>query len=207
MSVTIIRRGLLPSLLAALILVLMGCNDEFSGDFTVSHRSSLLPNWSIEELTGNADIAVIGTVGQTLDTRFAPINSSENPGVGYSYTTVLLNVEDVVHPGESLASEIAVLLEPSVVSSDASVTALQSRDIPGFEAGERVMVFLEKVHPSLIEDGVVSVPDGFTSDTYFRTLVTARYGKLLPAGNEWRDSRSGEEVRLAAVESGFASSN
>lgn len=49
-----------------------------------------------------------------------------------------------------------------------------------------------------------TVPPGFTADTYFNHLVSARYGKLVPAGAEWKDSRSGEPVSVTEIEEAVA---
>jgi hypothetical protein len=81
------------------------------------------------------------------------------------------------------------------------VQVVVGEEKPSFSSGERVLLFLESLQSAKFQEPPGRpLPQGFTEQTYYQVIVSARYGKLIPAGDKWKDSRSDSEVTVQEIE-------
>jgi hypothetical protein len=156
-----------------------------------------LPNWSLDEMVAHSDAVVVGTVVRKMGTKRSPNGYSAD--YDYVFKDYELAVEQSVFPS-GLPQRIAILTEAGIASNDSNLQVSRAVKGPEFEAGERVMVFLERVRSEVLNETGHSIPEGFTQETYYRVIVSAGYGKLSPTRGVWKDSRSRQEVTISEVE-------
>lgn len=135
-----IRRTTIAALIVAGLL-LSTCSEPKPPDEVTS--SSLVVKLTLEELVAHADWIVVGTVtGQ---------NSQWNADHSHIYTLVTVAVEEWVK-GESDDNEIVI----NTPGGEVGGTTEWVEDVPSFQKGERVLVFLQ-----LHDDGSAGVVGGW----------------------------------------------
>ena len=185
-------------LLLGLALALTGCASQQqapsgAGETRVGQTGSF-PNWSVRETVEHADAVVIGTLEENLGSKGIPGKQTYYVTLFTDYKVV---VEQVLYLRDGSApTHLALLTRMGIVPTTVGSRVGEIDGFPTFQTGERVLLFLAKV--SL--EGEHSVPQGFTSGEYYIPLVSVWYGKLLPQGSKWKDSRSGKTVTLSEIQ-------
>ena len=143
------------SLAMALVLLL-----TFSGG-----AQALMLEMSLEELTDGADSIVVGTVVSTSSHW-----NAERTGI---YTEVVISVEDSLK-GPAGKNTITVIVEGGTVGD---ITQWVS-DTPVFEAGERIVLFLEELNTAgLAQMGMGAMPQRLAAE-HPSTIYGRFQGKL-----------------------------
>ena len=164
---------------------------------TVIALSGARPNWGVEDMVKRVDAVVIGTVKRELALKQAPGGDDDPPLFYHQYKDYEVSVEEAIYPKAGLPENIAILVEAGAVASDSSIAIHGNDDVPSFFTEEKSLVFLESLKGDKFSEGVGRpVPKGFTEDSYFQVIIGAGLGKLLPEGDKWEDSRTGEVITL-----------
>ena len=167
----------------------------------------LRPGWDVEEMVKQSDAVVIGVVSEGLGAKLVPGGNDDPPRYHYEFRDFAFAVEEVLYAerGE-LPGRIAIMTEAGITTARADTKVFGGNDIPDFQAGERVLVFLDSLDdPVYAVEGVGRpVPEGFAESSYFQVVIGARYSKLSPDDGQWKDSISKEalsrEEIVAAIE-------
>ena len=153
----------------------------------------LRPGWDLEDMVKQSDAVVIGVVSDGLGTKLEPGGNNDPPLYHYEFEDFAFTVEEVLYPenGE-LPDRIAIMTEVGITTASTDLTVSGGNDIPEFQIGERVLVFLDSLDdPVYAAEGVGRpVPKGFTESSYFQVVIGARYSKLSPNEGKWKDAVS-----------------
>ena len=206
------RAWIMGIALLALALTSTACilnDDQLQRDpeaDTVVSVSGTRPNWNVAGMVKRADAIVIGTVKKELGTKREPVGGEARPSIYFQYKDYEMTVEQAVHPPTGMPGSIAILVESGVVASDSSIEIDgHDDDTPPFFASEKSLVFLESLKGPEFSEGVGRpVPTGFTEDTYYQVIIGAGLAKLLPDGDNWQDSRTGEAITLDDIQDALA---
>jgi hypothetical protein len=184
-----------------LILLLVACASGVSNSSgRMLQISGLLPNWDVDGMVQRADAVIIGAITKELGTKEIP-GSLETVQFAYVFNDYEVAVERFLYPSEISSQQIAILTQAGPASKDSSVQVVVGEEKPEFKAGERILLFLESLQDPKFENTPGRpVPEGFTERNYYQVILSARYGKLVPADGKWRDSRTGIEVTVPEVE-------
>ena len=159
-----------------------------------------------------SDAVVIGVVSEDLGAKLVPGGNNDPPRYHYEFRDFAFTVEEVLYAerGE-LPDRIAIMTAAGITTTSSDITVFGGNDIPDFQAGERVLVFLDSLDdPVYSAEGVGRpVPKGITESSYFQVVIGARYSKLSLDDGQWKDSVSNEPLRrdelVAAIEQVVAS--
>lgn len=176
------------------VVLMLSCSSKEQTRTTI-HGS--LPNWNLDEIVERSDAVVVAKVVREIGTKRIP---GFGPGWDYVYKDYDLTVELAIYPA-SLPQPIAGLVEAGVASNDSTVRVSRpDGELLEFRVGERVMLFLESLKGEKFENTAGRpIPRGFTKETYYQVIISAGYGKLLPVGAKWKDSRVPKEVNFGEV--------
>ena len=192
--------GLIGLLVVALsVACSKGHDDGHSHDWMMV--SSLWPGWDAKEMIGQSDAIVVGVVSEALATKQEAGGLEDPPRFYYEFKDFALTVEEVLYPEKNeLPARIAILAETGIASADAGVAVAPTNDLPQFNIGERVLVFLDSLEDPEYADGVGRpVPKGYAASDYFQVVISAKYGKLTLEDGEWKDDRSKEGFTAARL--------
>ena len=144
----------------------------------------------------------MGTLKAELGTKEAPGGVSDPPKFNYEFTDYRLEVSKALHPKDALADFIAVMAETGAVPVGDNVHVLSDADVPEYEVGDEVILFLRSLADEDNYDDDIGrpVPDGFDNDDYFIVMVGQDYGKIVNVGDGWHDSRSGKGLTVKGIE-------
>jgi hypothetical protein len=190
---------------AALVLYLNDFLPHAHSSQIVEYKG-FMPDWSLDEVLGKSEAVVIGTISRKLGTKEIPIGTDDGMTLVSIVVDYEVKVEQTLLPD---ASEFPTTIAVSTTGEKrlGTVRAV-SEEHPIYQTGERVLLFLERLPDRIYtEIPAFKIPVGFSSDTYFNHLISAKYGKLVPAGAEWKDSRSGESLTVLEIESAVARMN
>ena len=193
-----------------LAVLSVGCSgDGQTAASTVSEGETVVrtfgfrPSWDVEDMVKRSDAVVIAMLSRDLGTKQQP-EFNDPPRFNYEYKDYELTVEEVIYSRANLPERIAILVEagtsavPAVDGSIVEVVGMD--DIPTLQANERMLLFLESLEdPKFSESPGRPVPKGFTESTYFRVIIGSQFAKLLPEGDEWKDTRSNETFTIAQL--------
>jgi hypothetical protein len=190
-------RLVLVLLLVGLAAAVTGCAAQEKAPPEVG-EIRLSPTWSVRETVERADAVVIGTLDANLGSKATP---GAQPYYLTLYTDYRLALEQVLYKPQGPASgNIAILIRTGIVPTTPGSHVGEIGGFPTFQTGERVLLFLARIsQEQLRQQPGHFVPQGFTPDEYYRPLVSAVYGKLVPQGGDWKDSRSGKTVTLSEL--------
>ncbi len=171
---------------------------ENNGDAHV-HYQGFMPNWTLAEMVDRSDAIIIGTISRELSVKEIPIGSDDGRTLASIVADYEVQVERTLHPSKGdFPSTIAV---STTGGKRLGTFVALSDDHPTYQKGERMLLFLERLPDrTYIEIPGFNIPQGFTQETYFNHLVSAKYGKLILIGEEWKDSRTGETLSVPAIE-------
>jgi hypothetical protein len=188
-----------------LVFSLLACSSGASdSNGRVVQVFGLLPNWDVDGIVRESNAIVIGTITREIGTKEIPRSLHTVESV-YVFEDYEVAVERLIYPSDAHPQEIAILTQAGVATKDDSVKVVVGEEKPNFSIGERVLLFLESLQGAEFQDSPGRpVPEGFTEQTYYQVLMSARYGKLSPAGENWKDSRSDNEITVSEIEQAVA---
>ncbi len=99
-------------------------------------------------MVAHSDAVVVGTIIRKMGTKRSPNGYSTD--YDYVFKDYELEVEQSIFPS-GLPQRIAILTEAGIASNDSNLQVSRAVKGPEFEAGERVMVFLERVRSEVLE--------------------------------------------------------
>ena len=171
--------------------------------------SGLRPGWDVEEMIDQSDAVVVGVVSETLATKQDPGGLDDPPRFYYEFKDFALAVEEVLYPVKhDLPARIAILAETGISSADDTVMVVGTDDIPEFNIGERVLLFLDSLEDPDYADGVGRpVPEGFEASSYFQVVISSKYAKLKLEDGKWKDGRSRSEFTADRLKKAIADSD
>ena len=166
-----------------------------------------LPSLDLEGMVEFTDAVVVGTLTADLGTKLHPGDANDPPHYYVEFKEYELTVERSLYPESGFPDKIALLIQVGAVSGNSLIQVIGDSDLPTFQDGEKVLLFVE----SLKDDDKFGhgigrpVPEGFTKDTYYQVLMGSGFGKLTPDGDKWTDASSRKTVSiddvLSAIES------
>ncbi len=194
-------RESLPIAGAAILLIAslgLGCSTDHRHHAADLQENSTMwvggirPGWDVEGMVGQSDAIVVGVVSETLGGKREAGGRAEPPRFYYEYIDFALTVEEVLHPANGqLPARIAVLTEAGISPGRGDIAVMGQNDIPDFQAGERVLLFLDSLEDPVYADGVGRpVPEGFRDSSYFQVVIGGNYAKLTARDGKWEDGRS-----------------
>ena len=171
--------------------------------------SGLTPSWDVDEMVGRSDAIVVGVVAETLGAKQEAGGREDPPRFYYDFKDFALEVEEVLYPAKNdLPARIAILTEAGISAPGEAVTISGLQDIPEFQIGERVLLFLDSLEDPVYASGVGRpVPEGFAASSYFQVVISSKYAKLKLEDGKWGDDRSeakftAERLKKAIAQSG-----
>ncbi len=194
-------RQTLPIVGVAILLVAslgLGCStghDHHAAalqDGSTMWVGGLRPSWDVVEMVGQSDAIVVGIVSETLGGKREAGGREDPPRFYYEYIDFALAVEEVLHPANGqLPARIAVLTEAGISPGRGDIAVMEQNDIPDFQTGERVLLFLDSLEDSVYAEGVGRpVPEGFRESSYFQVVIGGNFAKLTAQDGKWEDGRS-----------------
>ena len=205
--------------LAILLIAVMGIGCS-RGDGKAAHDdhdhthdfvmvSGLWPSWDVDEMIGQSDAIVVGVVSETLATKQEAGGLESPPQFYYEFKDFALDVEEVLYPEmHDLPSRIAFLAEIGISAPGDTVAVMGSDELPQFNIGERVLLFLDSLEDPVYADGVGRpVPAGFKASDYFQVVISSKYAKLEIEDGKWTDGRSREAFTADRLKEAIADSD
>lgn len=171
----------------------------------ISERGSF-PNWSVREMVERSDAVVIATLEVNLGSKGIPGAHMESVSYVRLFTDYKVAVEQVLYVRDGTTPKhLALLTHAGIVPTSPGSHVEEIEGFPAFQTGERVLLFLTRVSAEQLQlEPEHFVPRGFTLDEYYRPRVSALYGKLVPQGSNWKDSRTGKPVTMSEIQQAIA---
>jgi hypothetical protein len=205
------KAGISPALLLVWLLVLsltpVACGgsseatDEGASDDRVVASLGLCPDWNIDDMAKRSDAIIVGTVVAELGTKQDSGPYEDTSDLVNVYKDVQIDVERFIHPASATPESIAVLFNARIDSTNKEGHIHTFSPAPTLEVGDRVLLFLESLQGDKFNNPPGRpIPAGYSVEEYYQVLISESYGKLIPDGDDWKDSRSDKEVKVSDIE-------